>query len=46
MPALRQVGPGHLVACHLSADEQRRIWAERDKVGVMTGVGRASRAQA
>jgi peptide/nickel transport system ATP-binding protein len=32
VPALRQVGPGHLVACHLSTDEQRRIWAERDKV--------------
>jgi peptide/nickel transport system ATP-binding protein len=31
-PALRQVGPGHLVACHLSTDEQRRIWAERNKV--------------
>jgi peptide/nickel transport system ATP-binding protein len=29
VPALRQVGPGHLVACHLSTDEQRRIWAER-----------------
>ena len=32
VPALRPVGPGHLVACHLSTDEQRRIWAERDKV--------------
>jgi peptide/nickel transport system ATP-binding protein len=32
VPALRQVGPGHLVACHLSTDEQRRIWAERNKV--------------
>ena len=32
VPALRQVGPGHLVACHLTTDEQRRIWAERDKV--------------
>ena len=32
VPALRQVGPGHLVACHLSTDEQRRIWAERAKV--------------
>jgi peptide/nickel transport system ATP-binding protein len=32
IPALRQVGPGHLVACHLSTDEQRRIWAERAKV--------------
>jgi peptide/nickel transport system ATP-binding protein len=32
VPALRLVGPGHLVACHLSTDEQRRIWAERDQV--------------
>jgi len=32
VPALRPVGPGHLVACHLSTDEQRRIWAERDQV--------------
>jgi peptide/nickel transport system ATP-binding protein len=32
VPMLRPVGPGHLVACHLSTDEQRRIWAERDKV--------------
>jgi peptide/nickel transport system ATP-binding protein len=32
VPALRPVSPGHLVACHLSTDEQRRIWAERDKV--------------
>jgi peptide/nickel transport system ATP-binding protein len=32
VPLLRPVGPGHLVACHLSTDEQRRIWAERDKV--------------
>jgi len=22
------VGPGHEVACHLSTDEQRRIWSE------------------
>jgi peptide/nickel transport system ATP-binding protein len=32
VPALRPVAPGHLVACHLSTDEQRRIWAERDQV--------------
>jgi len=32
VPALRPVSPGHLVACHLSTDEQRRIWAERDAV--------------
>jgi peptide/nickel transport system ATP-binding protein len=28
VPALRPVGPGHQVACHLSTDEQRRIWGE------------------
>jgi peptide/nickel transport system ATP-binding protein len=27
VPALRAVGPGHDVACHLATDEQRRIWA-------------------
>jgi peptide/nickel transport system ATP-binding protein len=32
VPALRPVSPGHLVACHLSTDEQRRIWAGRDTV--------------
>jgi peptide/nickel transport system ATP-binding protein len=32
VPTLRPVSPGHLVACHLSTDEQRRIWAERDMV--------------
>jgi peptide/nickel transport system ATP-binding protein len=32
VPLLRPVGPGHTVACHLSTDEQRRIWAEQDKV--------------
>ena len=29
IPLLRAVGPGHEVACHLSTDEQRRIWAEQ-----------------
>jgi peptide/nickel transport system ATP-binding protein len=29
IPQLRAVGPGHEVACHLSTDEQRRIWAEQ-----------------
>ena len=28
VPPLRTVGPGHQAACHLSADEQRRIWGE------------------
>jgi peptide/nickel transport system ATP-binding protein len=32
VPLLRPVGPGHMVACHLSTDVQRRIWAEREKV--------------
>src|SRR5499426_3421226 len=32
VPAPRPVGPGHLVACHLSTDEQRRIWARRATV--------------
>ena len=29
VPQLRAVGPGHEVACHLSIDEQRRIWGEQ-----------------
>ena len=28
VPPLRTVGPGHQAACHLSTDEQRRIWGE------------------
>jgi peptide/nickel transport system ATP-binding protein len=28
VPLLRAVGPGHQVSCHLSTDEQRRIWAD------------------
>jgi peptide/nickel transport system ATP-binding protein len=28
VPLLRPVGPGHEVACHLTTDEQRRIWSE------------------
>jgi peptide/nickel transport system ATP-binding protein len=28
VPYLRAVGPGHEVSCHLSTDEQRRIWAD------------------
>jgi peptide/nickel transport system ATP-binding protein len=32
VPLLRAVGPGHDVACHLSTDEQRRIWAEEIQV--------------
>jgi peptide/nickel transport system ATP-binding protein len=29
VPLMRAVGPGHEVACHLSIDEQRRIWGEQ-----------------
>jgi peptide/nickel transport system ATP-binding protein len=29
VPKLHAVGPGHEVACHLSTDEQRRIWGEQ-----------------
>ena len=29
VPPLRAVGPGHEAACHLSAEEQRRIWGEQ-----------------
>jgi peptide/nickel transport system ATP-binding protein len=32
VPQMRQVGLGHQVACHLSTDEQRRIWLEQIKV--------------
>jgi peptide/nickel transport system ATP-binding protein len=32
VPELRPVAPGHLVSCHLSADQQRQIWAEQIKV--------------
>ncbi len=32
VPQLRPVSLGHDVACHLGTDEQRHIWAERDKV--------------
>jgi peptide/nickel transport system ATP-binding protein len=29
VPLLRAINPGHEAACHLSADEKRRIWAEQ-----------------
>jgi peptide/nickel transport system ATP-binding protein len=28
VPELREVAPGHVVACHLGADERNRIWTE------------------
>jgi peptide/nickel transport system ATP-binding protein len=36
VPPLRAVGPGHEVACHLSTDEQRRIWAELAEAAKLT----------
>jgi peptide/nickel transport system ATP-binding protein len=32
VPELRDVAPGHLAACHLTAQQQRQIWAEQIKV--------------
>ncbi len=32
VPELREVAPGHLVACHLTAEQQRTIWTEQIKV--------------
>jgi hypothetical protein len=29
VPALREVEPGHLVACHLTAQRQRELWARQ-----------------
>jgi peptide/nickel transport system ATP-binding protein len=29
VPPLREVEPGHLVACHLTAQRQRELWAQR-----------------
>ena len=29
VPPLREVDPGHLVACHLTAQRQRELWAQR-----------------
>ncbi len=31
VPELREIAPGHLAACHLTADQQRTIWAEQIK---------------
>ena len=36
VPQLRAVSPGHEVACHLSAEEQRRIWGELLKAQLAT----------
>jgi peptide/nickel transport system ATP-binding protein len=38
VPRLRSVGLGHEVACHLSADEQREIWAELVKTRLSPAV--------
>jgi peptide/nickel transport system ATP-binding protein len=40
VPELRSVGPGHEVACHLSTDEQRRIWSEEIKIRVTPAASR------
>jgi peptide/nickel transport system ATP-binding protein len=40
VPQLRQVGPGHEVACHLSTDEQRRLWAEVAAAQLLLPAGR------
>jgi peptide/nickel transport system ATP-binding protein len=39
VPLLRAVGPGHDVACHLSTDEQRRIWSEQIQVRLSATAG-------
>jgi len=38
VPPLRSVGLGHEAACHLSADEQREIWAELVKTRLSPAV--------
>jgi peptide/nickel transport system ATP-binding protein len=36
VPALREVTPGHLVACHLTAADRRGIWADSSPLKVGT----------
>jgi peptide/nickel transport system ATP-binding protein len=45
VPPLRAVGPGHEAACHLSTDEQRRIWSELAAAQLLT-VGHPQREDA
>jgi peptide/nickel transport system ATP-binding protein len=39
VPMLRAVGPGHEVSCHLSTDEQRRIWGEVRQAQLTSATG-------
>ena len=45
MPLLRAVGPGHEVACHLSTNEQRRIWGELLKAQQLAPAGSNSQRE-
>ena len=46
VPALRAVGPGHEVACHLSTEEQRRIWGELVKAQLAPAGGNSQQEDA
>src|SRR5215469_15455727 len=46
VPQLRAVGPGHEVACHLSTDEQRRIWGELLQAQLAPAGGNSQREDA
>jgi len=37
VPPLREVAPGHLVACHLTAHQERELWARQAKGEPLTG---------
>jgi len=40
------VGPGHEVACHLTIDEQRRIWGELLQAQLAPAGGNSQREDA
>jgi len=46
VPLLRAVGPGHEVACHLTTEEQRRIWGELVKTQLAPAGGNSQREDA
>ena len=46
VPQLRAVGPGHEVACHLSTDEQRRIWSDLLKEQIVPAASHANGEEA
>src|SRR5262249_5303471 len=46
VPLLRAVGPGHEVACHLTTEEQRRIWGELLKTQLAPTGGNSQREDA